>query len=291
MNPIPSGWPDRARLERDVRRLAVIRHPSVAKAALRDAEDFVALELDAAGLRVERQLFRWQGEEYHNVLGTLDGEDPSRPWVVVGAHFDSQVYTPGADDNASGVAALLEIARLVGDRRFPATIQLVGFNLEEMQAGLRYAIGSAAYVRWLHERGVRLGGALVLEMLGFTGPRQTVPAAVRLVKRVPRVGNFLAAVGNFGAGRLLRAMERAGDGLLQVVTLSVPLKGWVVPDTRRSDNCRFWDAGHPALMVTDTAELRSPHYHQPSDTPETLDFAFLAGATEVVGRAVMELAG
>src|SRR5215472_1235172 len=90
--------PDRRRLERDVRRLSVIRHPVAAPAALAAAEDYVALELGAAGLRVERQLFQWKGREFHNVVASNDGADPSRPWVVVGAHFDSTPVTPGADD-------------------------------------------------------------------------------------------------------------------------------------------------------------------------------------------------
>lgn len=282
--------PDRARLERDVRRLAVPRHPIAAPAALLEVEDFVALELDAAGLRVERQLFEWKGREHHNVVGTLDGAEPARPWVVVGAHFDSVAYSPGADDNASGVAALLEIARLLGRTRPKATVQFVGFNLEEIQDLVHYRIGSRAYVQWLRARGAKLAGALVLEMVGFTGPKQVVPAAVRLVKRVPDQGTFIAAVGDGQSGVLLQAFERAAQGLVPLVSLAVPLKGWLVPDTRRSDNARFWDEDYPALMITDTADLRNPHYHQVSDTPETLDWDFLAKVTEAVARAVVELA-
>jgi Zn-dependent M28 family amino/carboxypeptidase len=288
---IPS--PDTSRLERDVRRLAVPRHPADSLAALLAAEDFVALELDAAGLRVERQLFEWDRREFHNVVGTLDGSDPARPWVVVGAHFDSTPATPGADDNASAVAAMLEVARLLSGWRPGATVQFVGFNLEEVYALWPpvYRIGSRAYVEWLKARGHRLAGALVLEMVGYTGPTQVVPALVQLVKRVPKEGTFLAAVGDGRSGRLLRAMERAAEGVVPLVTLGVPLKGWLVPDCRRSDNARFWDAGYPALMVTDTADLRNPHYHRASDTPETLNYGFLAGVTATVARAVFELAG
>jgi hypothetical protein len=170
---------------------------------------------------------------------------------------------------------------------------MVGFNLEEVQELVppRFRIGSRAYVAWLRERGARIAGAFVLEMLGYTGPRQRVPTAVALVKRVPRTGTFLAAVGDGNSEVLLAAMERAAKDRLPLVSLAVPLKGYLVPDTRRSDNARFWDVGWPAVMVTDTADLRNPHYHRPSDTPETLDYAFLARATEVVAHAVVELAG
>ncbi len=295
--------PDLGRLRADVARLAVPRHPRASPDALRAAEDHVAGELGAAGFRVERQLFTWGRREFHNVLGTLDGTDAARPWVVVGAHFDSVARSPGADDNASGVAAMLEVARLLGASRMPATLQCVGFNLEEIQGpldGVRsggahgigpFRIGSRAYARSLRARGQPIAGALVLEMLGFTGPRQVVPAAVRLVREVPRTGDFLAAVGDGRSAELLRTFVRAAEGIVPLVPLAVPLRGWLVPDVRRSDNARFWDEGYPALMVTDTAELRNPHYHRASDTPETLDYDFLARGTRAVARAVEALAG
>jgi len=287
----PQRMPDRARLEADVRELAVPRHPRTSPAALHAAETHVAQEMGAAGLRVERQLFTFRGAEFHNVLGTLDGTDARRPWMVVGAHFDSVPRSPGADDNASGVAAMLEVARLLGRERLSATVQFVGFNLEEIQDYLgSFRIGSHAYARSLRERGQPLAGALVLEMLGFTGLRQAVPAAVQMVKRVPRVGNFLAAIGDGGSRALLAAFERAAGDAVPLVTLAVPLKGWLVPDTRRSDNARFWDEGYAALMLTDTAELRNPNYHRESDKPDTLDYDFLQRATLAVARAVAALA-
>ena len=291
--PLPVlAAPDTARLERDVRRLSVIRHPDAAPEALHDAEEFIAAELGATGLRVQRQAFRYRQREFHNVVATRDGSDPARPWIVVGAHFDSTPHTPGADDNASGVAALLEIARLLERFAPAATVQFVGFNLEEIQQLVppTYRIGSKAYVKWLTDQVARVAGAFVLEMVGFTGPNQRVPAAVQLVKKVPSEGTFLAAVGDGNSKHLLRAMERAAEGLIDVVTLSVPLKGYVVPDTRRSDNARFWDVDYPALMVTDTADLRNPHYHRASDTPDTLNYEYMGKVVTVVARAVQDLA-
>lgn len=289
----PDRMPDRTRLERDVRRLAVPRHAVEAPEALLAAEQFIAAEFEAAGLEVTRQQFLWRDEEFANVVGTMPGADPARPWVVVGAHFDSVAGSPGADDNASGVAAMLEIARLLSGRSFAATIQFVGFNLEEIQRWVppSYRIGSRAYVSWLKNRVARVAGAFVLEMVGFTGPSQSVPAAVRLVKRVPRTGHFLAAIGDASSLHLLEAMERSAHGVIELVTLDVPLKGFVVPDTRRSDNARFWDVGWPALMVTDTAELRNPNYHRMSDTPDSLDYGFMGGVVRAVAGAVAETAG
>ncbi len=280
-----------ANLERDVRRLAVPRHPG-APEALRAAAGFIHTELAATGLAVERQPFAWKDASFDNVVGRRAGSDAARPWVVVGAHFDSTPHTPGADDNASAVAVMLEAARLLAGWLPAATIEFVGFNLEEIQQLVPpiYRVGSLAYVRRLKAEGRRVAGALVLEMVGFTGPRQTVPAAVQLVKRIPATGDFLAAVGDGRSGPLLEAMERAARDVMPLVTLGVPLRGWLVPDTRRSDNARFWDAGYPALMVTDTADLRNPHYHRATDTPDTLDYGFMAKVAEVVVRALKELA-
>jgi Zn-dependent M28 family amino/carboxypeptidase len=285
--------PDLARLERDVRRLSVPRHPLTDMAALRAAEDLIAVELGAVGLRVERQLFTWDRTEFHNVLATRDGADPARPWVIVGAHFDSTPSTPGADDNASAVAAMLEVARLLRAWQPAATIQYVGFNLEEVYRLWPpvYRIGSRAYVEWLVSRRTKVAGALVLEMVGYTSPTQRSPAAVQLVRRIPKVGNFLAAVGDGNSRALLKVVERAAAQVLPLETLAVPMKGWLVPDVRRSDNARFWDAGYPSLMVTDTADLRNPHYHRASDTPDTLDYGFMGKVVEVIAKAVVELAG
>jgi Zn-dependent M28 family amino/carboxypeptidase len=280
-------------LERDIRRLAVPRHGEAQRAALREAEDWIALEFGASGLRVERQPFPWDGHEFHNVLGTWDGSDPSRPWVIVGAHFDSTPSTPGADDNASGVVAMLEVVRLLRAAGFrpDATVQFVGFNLEEVYHYWPpvYRIGSRAYVAMLKERGVRVAGALVLEMVGYTGSKQVVPAAVQLVKRIPKTGNFLAAVGDGDSKALLDTFRLAAADVVPVVDLAVPLKGWPVPDCRRSDNARFWDAGYPALMLTDTAELRNPNYHKATDTPESLDYAFMGRVVTAVARTVLAL--
>ena len=285
--------PDPARLERDVRRLSVVRHPVAAPDALVAAAAFVHEELAATGLDVIRQPFTWGGQPFDNVVGIREGSDPARPWVIVGAHFDSTPTTPGADDNASGVAAMLEVARLLRDFQPAATVHFVGFNLEEIQTWVPpvYRVGSKAYVKWLTDQVAQVDGALVLEMVGYTGRTQRVPSAVKLVKKIPATGHFLAAVGDGRSKHLLGAVERAASGVIDLVTLAVPLKGYVVPDTRRSDNARFWDVNYPALMVTDTADLRNPNYHRHTDTPESLDYGFMAKVVTVVANAVALLAG
>lgn len=285
---------DVQRLQAHVRALEGERHPRSSPAALAAAAEYMARELEAYGLDVERRPFEFGGRRYENIVGSKWGRRPELARVLVGAHFDSVRGSPGADDNASGVAALLEVARVLAPLELDATVELVGFNLEEQQL-YTYRVGSRRFAAEARARGVRYAGALVLEMVGYTDPlpgSQHVPF-VLFWKRVPRTGTFLAATGDRRSRRLLRRFAEVAARAapeLQVVTFRTPLRGWLVPDTRLSDNASFWDEGYPSLMLTDTAYLRNPHYHQSTDRFETLDFEFLRQVTEAVAAAAAALA-
>ena len=245
------------------------------------------------GLHLERRPFSFRGTVHRNVVGTKRGREPDRARVLVGAHFDTVPGTPGADDNASGVAALLEVARLLAAEELDTTVEFVGFNLEEPQ-GYTYRVGSRRFAGEARRRGVRYAGALILEMVGYADPAlgsQHVPLLL-FWKRVPRAGTFLAATGDSGSRRLLRSFVDAAHAAapdLALVTFRSPLRGWLVPETRLSDNASFWDRGYPALMLSDTAFLRNPHYHRGTDRAETLDFDFMARVTDAVAAAVRQL--
>lgn len=196
---------------------------------------------------------------------------------ILGAHYDVVPGSPGADDNATGVAALLEIARIIKSPR----LQFVAFNLEEQ--GL---LGSAHFVRHLK---TPVAGMVSLEMLGYksdTPGSQQLPAG--LADRYPSTGNFIGIVGNERSRSLLEIFLPAMKSVegLPVESLVVSGNGESIEPTRFSDHAPFWDAGHAALMITDTSWFRNPHYHQPTDTIETLDLDFLARVTEGVARAV-----
>lgn len=280
---------DEARLERTVRELEGPRHPKTAPEALQRAESLVAESLNEAGLAVERQPFVLRGEGYNNVVGTLPGTDPTLPWLLVGAHFDSVSTTPGADDNASGVAVLLEVARHSVHLDTRRTVQFVGFNLEEPQDKVgTYRVGSARFAERARRERRRYEGALVLEMVGYTdlteGSQQVPPLVTR--RRIPNTGTFLAAVGDRRSRKLLRSFESSVErhvGDLTLVTYRAFLRGWTLPLTRLSDNASFWDRRYPSLMITDTAFLRNPHYHMESDSADTLDYGFMGK----VARAVL----
>jgi Zn-dependent M28 family amino/carboxypeptidase len=282
------------RLRCHVLALEGVRHPVATPERHRAARDYVAHELAALGLAVQLAPFVFRRRTYHNVVGLMPGSDPHRPRLVVGAHFDSTAHTPGADDNASGVAALLECARLVAARRPSAGVEFVGLDLEELQTITgRYRVGSHAFARVRRARGDDLAGALILEMVGYrdrTPGAQTVPPLLGI--DVPRTGDFLAAVGDTRSRELLDrfvAAARATVPELPLVRYRTRLRGWLLPLTRLSDNASFWDARYPSLMLTDTAFLRNPHYHRPSDTSETLDYEFMAQVTEATAGAVVRL--
>lgn len=276
---------DRERLHSHVMRLAAKPRPA-ASPALADAREFVTMTLRSAGWEVLAVPFQGTSAEGHRLEGVnLIARHPDHPWTnrprfCLGAHLDSREESPGADDNASAVAALLEIARLLPER-WPQgagpDLELVVFDLEEY--GM---LGGADRAASYRREGIDLCGMVSLEMLGYaveTPRSQALPRS--LVGRYPDMGNWIAVIGNQISLELIAAFR---DGLrsvpgLPVETLQVPENGTLLQATRLSDHSPYWDAGYPALMITDTAFLRNPHYHLPTDTVETLNFEFLERVT------------
>jgi hypothetical protein len=279
-------------LRQHVAQLTRVPRPAES-APLEEARLYVTECLRASGWIVVRDTFEAETEAGSVLLGInlLASHEQHRlgggPRLCVGAHLDSRPETPGADDNASGVAALLEIARLLPQAWPDAPrmeLELVVFDLEEdgMLGGTRHAQRHRA-------QQTDLRGMISLEMLGYCDERPRSQALPRpLVGLYPDVGNFIALIGNQNSNALLEAfrtgMQRVPE--LPVETLSVPDNGNVLQATRLSDHSPFWDAGFAALMITDTSFLRNPHYHFPSDTLETLDLVFLQKVTQGCLEAV-----
>lgn len=215
--------------------------------------------------------------------------------VILGAHYDTVPETPGADDNASAVAVLVEVARLLVGARLRRTVRFVAFACEEPPHFYTQTMGSEVYARGCRERGERIVGMLCLEMVGYyatgDGSQQTPTEIPRWLRwLLPRRGDFLAAVGNLKSARLCWSFRR---GFKRVTRF--PLFSIVLPERvhsiRLSDNSSFWDHGYPALMLTDTSFLRNPNYHRATDTPETLDYARMAEVSVGVAGAVRHIAG
>ncbi len=239
------------------------------------AEADLQRRLEATGLAVARQPYAAAGRTVANLIASA-GPDTGAP-LVVGAHYDTVPGTEGADDNASAVCVLLELARRLAARPPSIPVRLVAFTLEEAPAfGTAQQGSRAAIARW-QAQGDAPAGALVLEMVGYTAAEQHYPGPLRWAG-YPDTGDFIGVVGNRRSRRLTEATARGlrDQPALPVATLTVPFDGHVLPDTRLSDHSAFWDAGWPAVMITDTAFFRNPHYHGASDRLETLDFDFMA---------------
>jgi Zn-dependent M28 family amino/carboxypeptidase len=288
---------DRERLLHHVRTLAQSPRPAESR-ALQAARSYVAAEFESHGWNIESTRFKATADDGTQITGiNLVARHPSlftgeRPRFCVGAHVDSIPDSPGADDNASAVATLLEIARLLPDAVSDGTamdVELVAFDLEE--CGM---LGGEVHARQARKSGVDLRGMVSLEMLGYCDHRPGSQALPRsLVGLYPDTGNFIAVIGNQNSDLLA---SRFGAGMqrvrgLPVEMLLVPDNGNQLQATRLSDHSPFWDAGYPALMITDTSFLRNPHYHTPGDTVDTLDPVFLEsvaqGCLEVVRDVVV----
>lgn len=271
------------------------RHPLTSPDALRAAEHYLAGQFQHLGLEVTSHPFEALGSTYRNVVASLPassrtetGEDA--PPLIIAAHYDTVPGSPGADDNASGLAVMLEVARSLRGVSLRRSLCFIGFCLEEQDQ-----LGSLAYASSLKATGREIRGAIVLECVGYARSdegSQFAPAGVPIA--VPSTGDFLAIVGNTASAELAAAVERAANRHvpdLKTISLLVPGKGERLPDTRRSDHATFWDYGYPALMLTDTANFRNPHYHQLTDTLATLDLTFMQRVAEAVAAAAIDLAG
>jgi Zn-dependent M28 family amino/carboxypeptidase len=279
------------KLRNHVRQLAATPRPP-GSAAHRQAADYIEEHLHQAGFAVDRVKFLEASLSGTNLLTRPLPEQADLPLLIIGAHYDSVPGSPGADDNASAVAALLELARWAGPVLRPggplgARLQLAAYDLEE--SGL---VGSSLHSRDLQRAGTLLCGMISLEMLAYTDHRpgsQQLPP--HLAAFYPNTANFIGVVGNEASRGLLQAVTDSLKGVpgLPVEFIAVPGTGEVLYQTRLSDHASFWDRGYPALMITDTSFFRNPHYHQASDTPQTLDYPFLARVTLGVWDAVRKL--
>ena len=265
------------------------RTPSMPDSLVRTA-NYIHSVFEDAGLSVREQGYQYYDQPVTNILATSPVTTKASAYYVVGAHYDTVQTTPGADDNASAVAVMLELAARLRHANTKAPIVFAAFTLEEPPAYLTKHQGSRIFVRSCQRNGDHVLGAIILEMVGYTAPRQNYPFLPRW-PGYPAQGNFIGVIGNWGSlhfGRsVVRSLRKNRD--LPVESLFLPFDGRILPETRLSDHAAFWDAGLAALMVTDTAFFRNPNYHLPSDTIDTLDFTFMAHLVRSLELALLEL--
>lgn len=303
--PVARAISVEARLEGDVRALSegFATRNGTDRATLNAAGVWVMERLGAMGYAVRREEVpvgeRALGAGVHgfNVVAEIPGATRPGEIVVVGAHYDAEVGTPGADDNASGVAVMLELARRFAGSEPGRTLRFVAFTNEEGSNSRGSLMGSRLAAEASRERGEAVVAMLSLEMLGYFRDEpgsQTYPfptdSPLARGMNLPDQGDFVAVLGRLADGELVERLgsAMAGAGSIPVAPVALPP---VVRDMWRSDNGNYWVAGYPAVMVTDTSNFRNPHYHRATDTAETLDFARMAGVVEALEAGVRALLG
>lgn len=249
---------------------------------------YIEDRLRAAGCETVRQPFIFRGNTYHNIITEIRGSDPAEDGIlVVGAHYDSCEGTPGADDNASAVAALLELARLTKEKPLRRTVRYVAYCLEEPPAYMTHHMGSYLHAESLHKEDAKVFGMISLEMLGYYNDEegsQYYPSSL-FKPFYPDTGNFIAFVGNFSSRDFSNCFKSAFTSVSSFPIES--LNGFsIIPGVDFSDHRNYWKFGYPGFMITDTAFYRNPNYHDPGDTPDTLDYDRLTLLTKALYEAL-----
>src|SRR5215212_6638455 len=282
---------DPSRLEAHVRKLSIELGPRDASHIenLDRVAAYIKDEFSQTTARVSEQVYHVQGLTYRNVVAYFGPESEER--IIVGAHYDTAGPLPGADDNASGVAGVIELARLLGRQQPPLRVELVAFSLEEPPYYRTTGMGSSVHAESLRNQNVQVRAMFSLEMIGCfsdTPNSQFFPVGV-LSAFYPSRGNFIAVVSRMSDGLLVRrtksAMRNAAP--LPVYSINAPRS---VPGVDFSDQLNYWQAGYSAVMITDTAFYRNRNYHTAQDTAEKLDYKRMAMVVEGVYAAVTELA-
>ena len=295
--PLPPLRPDqealRERLQRHVVRLAGdIGERGVAKpAGAVRAATYLETELTAMGYTVASQAYDAHGQRWRNLEATLLGTAQPEEIVVVGGHYDTAEGAPGADDNGSGVAGTLELARRFAGKPAARTIRFVFFGTEEPPSFPTSAMGSRHYADAARSRGDRIVAMLSIESIGYYDRdpgSQRYPFPLNLA--YPDVGDFIGFVSNLKSGPLVRRAIATFRRATRFPAQGAAAPSWV-PGVWWSDHWSFWRQGYPAIMITDTAPFRNPFYHTAQDTPDKLDYGRMARVVDGVGAVVADLAG
>jgi len=255
---------------------------------LEETKDYIEKFYESIGVPTHCESYGFRNFTVSNIVAEISLCDNPTKRYIVGAHYDSVSGTVGADDNASAIAVQLETARqlkmLKDHQELDIAVKFVSFPLEEPPTyGTRH-MGSRVYATKAWKEKEQIDGMICLEMVGYTCHQpgcQGYPFPLMFLG-YPKQGDFIGIVGNFSSRRftasLFKAFGKNPD--LPVVKLTVPLGGFMLPSVRLSDHAPFWDRGFKAVMITDTAFNRNPHYHKASDTMEKLDYGFMAQLVE-----------
>jgi hypothetical protein len=279
------------RLRVHVHALGAREHNVWAMVEMEAAASYVERELAAAGYAVRHEEYRTELAPVRNLFVEIGGSSRAGEIVLVGAHYDSVRGAPGANDNGSGVAAVLELARAAREWRPDRTWRFALFVNEEPPFYRTAEMGSAVHVDGVRARGERVVAMFSIETIGFYSDApgsQHYPFPFSAF--YPDRGDFLAFVANLASRRLVHQTIAAFRAAAQFPSEGVAAPGWI-PGVDWSDQWAFWRAGVPALMITDTAPYRYPHYHTAQDTPDKVDYERLARVVRALERTFRALDG
>lgn len=263
-----------------------VRYESLNKAA-----DYIEKCFKAYGYEPESQFYVLEGRKYRNIHVTVPGNRAPGEIIVVGAHYDTVIGTPGADDNASGVAGLLELSRLFAGESPGRTIRFAAFTNEEPPFFRTGNMGSRVYAREARKNRENIVAMLCLEMIGyFSADKGTQGYPLPLMNAFyPKTADFIAVVGNLGSRSLVHRVAGSMKGRSGVGVESLATVAWV-PGVDFSDHYSFYQEGYRAVMITDTAFYRNANYHMHTDTPDTLDYASMAQVVHGLRQGILDLA-
>ena len=260
------------------------------KKGLAAARDYIAGQLAASGYEIELQSYQIDGEDYNNIVVTLMGSHLADEVIVVGAHYDAVVGAPGANDNGSGVAALLELADRFRHAELPRTLRFIAFVNEEPPHFLTGTMGSEVYAERAALKEERIVAMFSLETIGYyrdAAGSQHYPPPLNLF--YPNQGNFIAFVGNLRSRALVTRSLRAFRQHASFPSEGIAAPAFI-PGIDWSDHRSFWKQGYPAIMITDTAPYRYPYYHSPQDTPDKVDFDKMVYVVDGLAKMLKTLA-
>lgn len=281
-------------LQQDVEHLAnqIGRRNYLYYKGLQAAVDFLQSSFTQAGYQVKQQGYSIDNQTYYNLEVEIPGTEQADEIVIIGGHYDSMEHSPAANDNATGAAATLELARLFAGRKPTRTLRFVEFVNEEPPFFLSENMGSLVYAKRCKQRSENVVAMLSLETMGYYSDKigsQRYPSPV-LDSIYPLQGNFISFIGNIASSSLVKDVVASFRRHTQFPSEAAALPDFI-SGVGWSDHWSFWQQGYPGVMVTDTAPFRYPYYHTEDDTPDKVNYDHLARVVAGLERVIADLAG
>lgn len=258
--------------------------------ALTKAQTYIAEQIMSQTNNLSVQKYSLNEKIFNNLIVEKTGHERPEEIIIIGAHYDTVINSPGADDNASGIACLLELIRMLHNYNSHRTLRFVAFTLEEPPSFGTEQMGSDVYAKSCKDKNENIVGMIALEMLGYyTEKRGSQKYPLPNMKGIyPDKGNFIAVIGNEHSRHLAHLFSKGINETLLIKT-KTSIAGTQIHSMNLSDHASFWKYNYPAIMITDTAFYRNPHYHEGSDTIDTLNFKYLTRLVYSLAYAIKKL--